>query len=143
MNDDDIDWDGTFSINLDKIIESKDMMGVTKLTAMEAKHEGYLTVGGFLQRLSDFDLHELMSVCEKANSEDNDDIGNVLVITEILAAAEGLPSATPSEITKRMNAFIMLLTIEALYRKGLVKAYHSNMSLGEDAGDKIIVEGIR
>lgn len=142
MNDEDFNEDGTFSVNLDNIIASKDMMAITKMTAMEAKYEGYITVGSYLQRLSDFDLHELMSVAESCKNEDDDRVGELLLISEILAAAEGLDPAQIDEITQRMNSFIMLMTVESLHRKGLVRAIHCNMSLGEDAGDKVIVEKI-
>ena len=112
------------------------------MTAMEAKYEGYITVGSYLQRLSDFDLHELMNICELVKDGEDDRVGELLLISEILAAAEGLDPAQVDEITQRMNSFIMLLTVESLHRKGLVQAIHSNMSLGEDAGDKVIVEKI-
>jgi hypothetical protein len=36
----------------------------------------------------------------------------------------------------------MFVAMESLYRKGMVKVYHKNMSLGEDASDKIVVEKI-
>ena len=142
MNNDDFNEDGTFSVNLDNIIASKDMLAVTKLAAMEAKAEGYLTVGRFLQQLSDHDLNELMDIAESCKDETNDRVGEILLITEILAAGEGLEPATIEEITVRMNSFIVLLTVESLNRKGLVRVFHNNMSLGDDAGDKIIVERI-
>jgi hypothetical protein len=142
MNEDDFDENGTFTFDLDNIIASKDVLAVTKMTAMEAKYEGYITVGSFLQRLSDFDLHELMEICESAKDELNDRVGELLLITGILSAAEGLDSGDLTMITQRMNSFIMLLTIESLHRKGLVRAIHSNMSLGEDAGDRVVVEKI-
>lgn len=143
MDDDDFNEGGTFSVDLENIISSKDMLAVTKLVAMEAKNEGYVTVGRFLQQLSDFDLHELMSVAESAKDEENDRVGELIIIAEILAAGEGLDPGEISDITKRMNAFIVLLTIESLHRKGMVRAFHDNMSLGEDAGNKMIVERIK
>lgn len=142
-NDNDFNEDGTFTFDLDNIIASKDVLAITKMTAMEAKYEGYITVGSYLQRLSDFDLHELLDICESAKDELNDRVGELLLITGILSAAEGLDPGEIDVITQRMNSFIMLLTIESLHRKGLVRAIHSNMSLGEDAGDKIVVEKIK
>jgi hypothetical protein len=141
--DDNFDENGSFIVNLEQIIASKDILAVTKMTALEIKADGYLTVGRYLQRLSDFDLHDLMSICENVKDEQNDQIGDVLLIAEMLATAEGLEPGTPAGIAQRMNAFIMLLTIESLHRKGLVKAHHNNMSLGEDAGNKVIVEKIK
>lgn len=143
MNEDDFDIDGSFNVNLDKILASKDMLAITKLTALEAKTSGYLTVGYFLQRLSDDDLNELLAICEDSKNETNERLGEILLITEILAVSEGIEPGNLSEITKRMNTFIVLMTIESLNRKGLVKVYHNNMSLGDDAGSKIIVEKIK
>ena len=142
MNEDEFNEDGTFSVNLDNIINSRDTLAITKLTAMEAKHEGYLTVGNYLQKLSDIDLHELLDIAESAKDENDDRVGELLLIAEILAAGEGLEPAELIEITDRMNAFIMLLNIESLHRKKLIKAIHQNMSLGADAGDRIIAEKI-
>lgn len=142
MNEDEFDEDGTFTVNLDRIIASKEMLAVTKLTAAKAKMEGYITVGAFLQQLSDPDLNELMFICEAGMDDTNERLGEVLLIAEILAVGEGIEPGTLSQVTQRMNTFIVMLTIESLYRKGLVKVYHNNMSLGEDAGDKIIVEKI-
>lgn len=143
MDENDFNEDGTFSVNIDNIIGSKDMLAVTKLVAMEAKNEGYVTVGRFLQQLSDHDLQELMSVAESAKDEENDRVGELILIAEILAAGEGLDPGQLDDITKRMNVFIVLLTIESLHRKGMVRAFHDNMSLGEDAGNKMIVERIK
>lgn len=141
-NDNEFNDDDTFTFDLDNIIASKDVLAITKMTAMEAKYEGYITVGSYLQRLSDFDLHELLDICESAKDELNDRVGELLLITGILAAAEGLDPGEVDVITQRMNSFIMLLTIESLHRKGMVRAIHSNMSLGEDAGDRVVVEKI-
>jgi len=143
MNDEEFNENGTFSVNLDRIIASKDMLAVTKLVAMEAKNEGYVTVGRFLQQLSDHDLTELLGIAESCKDETNDRVGELLLIAEILAAGEGLEPAEIDEITKRINVFIVLLNVESLHRKGLVKAIHNNMSLGEDAGNKVIVEKIK
>ena len=143
MNDEEFNENGTFSVNLDKILASKDMLAITKLVAMEAKNEGYVTVGRFLQQLSDHDLTELLGIAESCKDETNDRVGELLLIAEILAAGEGLAPAEIDEITKRINTFIVLLNIESLHRKGLIKAIHNNMSLGEDAGNKIIVEKIK
>jgi len=142
MDNDNFDENGHFAVNLEEIASGKHLLAITRLTAMEIKTDGYLTVGRFLQQLSDHDLQEIMNICEKADDESNDKIGDILLIAEMLASAEGLEPGDVTSITRRMNAFIMLLTIESLHRRGLVKAYHNNMSLGDDAGDKIIVERI-
>lgn len=143
MNDEEFNEDGTFSVCLDNIIAGKEVLAITKFVAMEAKHEGYITVGRFLQQLSDHDLQELMGIAESAKDELNDQVGDLLLIAEILAKGEGLEPGTLEDVTKRMNVLIILLTIESLHRKGMVRAFHDNMSLGEDSGDKMIVERVK
>ena len=37
---------------------------------------------------------------------------------------------------------MIMVTMENLYRKGLIKLYHENMSFGEDSEKRVIVEKI-
>jgi hypothetical protein len=58
----------------------------------------------------------------------------------MLAAGEGLALEGVDTTTARVNQFCMLIVIESLARKGLVKVFHENMSFGDEMGDKTIVE---
>lgn len=137
MDDNEEEFDGTFSINYAKILDQKDMLPTTRLLAADLLSNPYMPVGDFFAGLSDSALEELLEVCD--NSE-NPHFEELILIAEMLSNAEGLESGTIDIIHQRANHLITLLAVESLGRKGLVKVYHKNMSFGEDMGDRIIVE---
>jgi hypothetical protein len=138
MNDDFESMDGDYSVNLNAVIKDKNSSAVTKLLASTLMNESYMTVGDFLLGLSDSDLDFLLeAVNEEQNMED------LLLITEMLVSAEGLSgSKTIEEATTRVNSFGTFVVLESLYRKGLIKVHHKNLSFGEDMGDKMVAEKI-
>jgi hypothetical protein len=135
MNED--DEDTTFHVNYAKVLDQKDMLPVTRLLAADLLSTPYMPVGDFIAGLSDASLAELIEVC---NDENHPHFEELLLIAEMLSAAEGLESGTLDTIHERTNHLITLIAIESLARKGLVKVHHKNMSFGEDMGDKVIVE---
>ena len=122
------DW----SIELDRIIASRNFTSIVKQLAVELKSNPYKTVGSFFDTLSNYDLDILM---EKL---DNEDLEEILLITELLARAEGAGARDMEDITRNVNVMTVMIAGEALARKGLVEAFHSNMSFGEDSSDKPI-----
>ncbi len=125
-----------WSIQLDKIIASRSFTSIVKQLAVELKSNPYKTVGSFFDTLSNYDLDILM---EKL---DNDDLEEILLITELLARAEGAGSSDLDHIARNVNVMSVMIAGEALARKGLVEAFHSNMSFGEDSSDKPIFKKI-
>ena len=79
---------------------------------------------------------------EISADEDHPNFEEMILISEMLAAAEGTNMGGTPEVHQRLNLFITWLVFESLKRKGLVKIYYENISFGEDMGDKIIVEKI-
>jgi hypothetical protein len=67
---------------------------------------------------------------------------DIVLMTEMLSRAEGVPSQSVDEITENVNYFGACITCVSLARKGLVRVYYDNMSFGADNGDKMIVEKI-
>jgi hypothetical protein len=45
-------------------------------------------------------------------------------------------------IQKQMSMLLSLITFESLARKGIVRVYHENFTLGDDMADKLVVEKI-
>jgi len=135
MNED--DEDTTFHVNYAKVLDQKDMLPVTRLLAADLLSTPYMPVGDFIAGLSDASLAELIEVC---NDENHAHFEELLLIAEMLSAAEGLESGTLDTIHERTNHLITLIAIEYFARKGLVIVHHKNMSFGEDMGDKVIVE---
>ena len=124
-----------YEIDYHKIINS-DFSAVTKLLAMELMKNPYKTVGEFFKNISDSDLDVLL------NKIDDDDMEEILLLTELLARAEGVGAEDIEGITRNVNVMTMLIAGESLARRGIVKAFHENMSFGEDMKDKILVEKV-
>lgn len=138
-NDNDNDEMGyPIEINYKKITESYDLLPAVRLMAYERLQNPYITPGEWLKNTDDSTISQLLEISEAGAEEDH--YGNVMLMTEMLVQAEGLASDSDEEMLKNLNLFVSLLAIEGLSRKGLVKAYHENMSFGEDMGKKIIVE---
>lgn len=139
-----IEIGGGYSLNYEEILAHKESLAVTRLLASDIMKTGYINVGQFIKELSDADLKTLTSKMEIEEDTGEPDYADLILISEMLATGEGCSqSATPEEFGERMNHLVMLLTIESLARKGLVKVYYENISFHEDMGDKLIVEAIK
>jgi len=124
-----------YFINLDKIQEYPNILAVTKLLALKIQKNPYMSIGNFLLNLSDQDLQIITSI------EENDPLmEDLLMMSFLLARAEGVENGTTELITRHLNMFQGFVVMESLYRKGLVNLYHENLSFGEEDGDKIIAE---
>lgn len=126
-----------FNVNFAAVLAQKDFMAVTRMLAADIMSTPYMSVGDFMRKLSDEELQTLLEISEDDNHERLDE---VLLISEMLAAAEGLEGATIDTSHERVNQFCIFLVLESLARKDLVKLRYENMSFGEDFKDKIIAE---
>lgn len=126
------------TINYKKVIESKEMLSVTRLLAASITLNPYMAVGDFIKNLNGGDLKLLCDVVE--DGTDNPRFEELLLISEMLAKAEGLGTETITDMTKRVEMLSTMLVMESLFRKGLIDLYHENMSFGDDAGDKLIAK---
>lgn len=133
----DIEIGGGYSLNYAEIVEHKELMAITRLLAMHLMKTPYIVVGDYIKELSDSDLKALMAAEEADKYED------IILMSEMLACAEGCEQAPTDKIFQlRAQHLITLLVIESLSRKGLVRVYHENMSFHEDMKEKIVVEKI-
>ena len=135
----DFDDDGEFSINYGKVLHEESFLPVTRLLAADLMKNQYMPIGDFIKSLSDNSLEQLNEICEDENHPNFEEI---ILISEMLAAAEGTNIGGTPEVHQRLNLFITWMVIESLKRKGLVKVYYENISFGDDMGEKIIVEKI-
>ena len=137
----DEDLTGGMFVNIAEIAKSKDMMGVTRMLAIDLMSHPYLTVGDFLKDISDSDLQSLLQGAETDEDTGEVRIEDLLLLSMMLHQAEGLPPIQDDEkATEVMNILINYMAIESLARKGLVKVYRENMSFGDDCAEKIVVE---
>ena len=135
----DFDEDGEFNINYEKVLYEERFLPVTRLLAANLMKNQYMPIGDFIKSLNDNSLEQLNEI---SADEDHPNFEEMILISEMLAAAEGTNMGGTPEVHQRLNLFITWLVFESLKRKGLVKIYYENISFGEDMGDKIIVEKI-
>ena len=134
------DDEGEFSINYQKVLHEETFLPVTRLLAADLIKSQYMLIGDFIKSLSDNTLEELNEIC---GDENHPNFEEMILITEMLAAAEGTNIGGTPEVHQRLNLFITCMAIESLKRKGLVKVYYENISFGDDMSEKIIVEKIK
>jgi len=133
------------TVNYQNVLKQNDYMAVTRLLAANLISEPYMTMRDFLIGLSDRDLKELLEILDSSmgREEDTDPrMEEAVLIVVMLSQAEGLSAGDSKTVTSRLNAFAMILAIESLFRKKLVKIFRENMTLGEDYDSKVICEKI-
>ena len=139
--EDDIDFENSHPC-MEKIIESDKLLPVTKAVAKMLMKNPYTSLGRFFKKLSDDNLQALSEIIEEGDSEFNEGMEDIVLMTEMLSRAEGVPSQCIEDITENVNYFGACITCVSLARKGLVRVYYDNMSFGKDHGDKVLVERI-
>ena len=128
--------------HMEKIIASDKLLPVTKAVAKMLMRNPYTSLGRFFKKLSDENLKALSEIIEEGDSEFNEGMEDIVLMTEMLSRAEGVPSESIDDITENVNYFGACITCVSLARKGLVRVYYDNMSFGRDHGDKVLVEKI-
>jgi len=141
MQDDPIDFENSHP-DMEKIIGSDKLLPVTRSVAKMLMRNPYTSLGKFFKKLSDENLEVLMEIIDEGDSEFNERMEDIVLMTEMLSRAEGVPTESVEEITENVNYFGACVTCVSLARKGLVRVYYENMSFGTDSGEKIIVERI-
>ena len=141
MEDDPIDFENSHP-DMEKIIGSDKLLPVTRSVAKMLMRNPYTSLGRFFKKLSNENLEILMEIIDEGDSEFNDRMEDIVLMTEMLSRAEGVPSQSVDEITENVNYFGACITCVSLARKGFVRVYYDNMSFGADNGDKMIVEKI-
>ena len=127
-----------FNINYTRVATEKSLLSITRMLATDLSNNPYITVGDFLKHLSDGDLEHLIDIIDEG--EEHTNFEDVMLISAMLSEGEGLPCKTIDDYQRCTNMFLVLISIESLYRKGLVKIHRENMSFGEDMADKCIAE---
>ena len=136
----------SMAIRFDKVAEDKSFLPVTRLLAIDIIKNPYLVVGDFMREISDQDIDLLLDI---ADDEDNCHFEELILISEMLAAAEGIPNeyANDKELIEtartRISILLTYLTMESLARKNLIILHRENMSFGDDAGDRVVAEKLK
>ena len=126
--------------DMEKIIRAEGLLPITKSVAKLLLKNQYLSLGKFFKRISDDHLQELMEIIDDADNEFNDGMEDIVLMTEMLSRAEGVPSESIEDITENVNYFGACVTSVSLERKGLVRVFYENMSFGKEFGEQTLVE---
>lgn len=138
MENFEFDSSSEMSINYAEVTKSKDLLAVTRLLAADLLARPYMPLGDYMKSISDNDLQQLLEISE---DDENPRYEDLILMSEMLAAAEGLPGTFDlEEVQERISKFVSFIVIESLARKGLVEVFRENFSFGEDMGNKIVVK---
>lgn len=137
--------DEGFNLNYGNIAAAEWLCPTIRLTALDLQKNPYISVGDWFRKLSINSLNELQEISERAfedpNNPDNTDIEQMMILAMMLALAEGTDDlGNMDHMKKQLSKIIMLVTIVALERKGLVRIWYNNMTLGADMQGVPLVE---
>jgi hypothetical protein len=125
-----------FIINYQRIVDEKSLLSITRLLAIDMMKNPYIRVGDFLKNLSDIDLNVMLDIIDAG--EEHENFSDLILIAEMLATGEGLEQGSLDVVHSRINQFLTLITCESLYRRGMIKVHHENMSFGDDMANAIV-----
>jgi hypothetical protein len=139
--------DDGMQLNYGNIAMAEWLCPTIRLTALDLQKQPYITLGDWFQKQSDNSIRELQHLAEHAyedpDSPDNEDIEQMMILTMMLAAAEGTDDLSDTDnLRRQLSKLIMTITLVSLARKGLVRVFYENLTLGADMDDAKIAEKI-
>lgn len=141
------DESGEYTVDLPKLLADKNHLSITRSIATQLMENPYMSVGQFLQSIPDRDLNILCEIlddqfeCDQRGESDIiDNFDDIVLLSLMLAKAEGLLVSGLDDVENYTNTLSVLITSEGMKRKGFVKMYYENISLGDDYADRIVAE---
>ena len=127
-------------LNLNKILESKNMPNWVLLAAFELTQSNYLTAGDYFEKLDDVEVYEIKNAVDYIKTDNfhqfnlyseqaMQDLENLSLLCFILALGEGEPEMTQSALSSMLEYLFLLVNIENNYREGKVDVIRNNYSL--------------
>lgn len=96
----------------------------------------YMRPGEWLRTVHNVDLMTLAMIADAVEQDPVHDAAEALTaLTMILVTAEGLDIGDDKQMLVYLKQLVMFITLESLYRKGLIDIVHANMSFADDAVD--------
>lgn len=135
----DFEYNDGWTINFKKVSEDNELLAITRLLARDLMVVPYMSVGDFFKKLSDKDLDTLL---ELVNDDDDDSEAEILLLSEMLARAEGSETDDLEQVARNMAIFKILVAGTSLHRKEMVKAHFDKYSFGEDMLTEIVFEKV-
>lgn len=127
-----------YSINYVRVASEKSLLSITRLLATSMTINPYMSVGDFLKNMSDHDLQTLLDIIDVG--EEHQNFEDLMLLSGMLSAAEGIPCKSIDDYHKCMNMFMTFLAVESLYRKKMIKIFRENMSFGDDMMNAKVAE---
>lgn len=142
-----------YVVNYSTVANSSQVLPAISKLAKQLQKSPYLSLGDYMQELTDAEVFSLLSVVEasnadiKNNSGDNYYVQQIVLLTLMLRSAEGLEFFTPGvpdcNMYESANVLCSIIAGESLTRKGLVNSYYENMTLDPSAVDTNTVFEVR
>lgn len=135
-------------VNLQRVIEHKEINSLIKYVAMTIKESGYYSLSLFLRTISNSDLQSLVEDLEMVKHVNDLPTGeftvleNLIILSEMLSQAEGCIGNSDDEAEANFNYFSVVLVCESLKRKGIVTINYDNISFCDEMRDKVFVTKI-
>lgn len=131
-----------FGMNLSLISQQENLTAATRLLAITLEKQPYMSIGDWFKSLSDYQFAELNNLLEEPTQEGDEEL---LLLTLMLSKAEAsdVEYEASEAMARQFDLLKVLITCVSLEKKGLVKIHYENMTLGEDMGDRIVVERIK
>lgn len=135
--------DNGYNINYRNVAEANWILPTIRLLAIDMQKNPYVTLGDWFRGLADSSIYELQELAETCyeDPENADALEQLMLLTMMLASAEGTCDMQDMEKNRTQLGMLMsLITIVSLERKGHVRVFYENLSLGTDMRDAVIVE---
>lgn len=129
-----------YEVNLQKVAEDKKSSGVLRLLAIDLQTNPYLSIGDWLQSLTDTELESLMNDLVDPGVEDENAVSGLILLSLMLSRAEQVFLDTDEDLTRAVGLMSMFIVMASVGRKGLAKIHYQNMSFGDDADHLCIAE---
>lgn len=135
-----------YTVNIEALLESKDTLSCIKELFRSVQKNGYVTPKKYFESVSDTDLHTLSSLVEQMSSEEASDLEQFEAQEHIMLMTIGFLIGEGTEINEDTvmsgsSIVVLMVTLESLARKNLVKVYRENWCLSGEQ-DKVWVERI-
>lgn len=134
-----------YVVNLKLVQQSENLLLITRWIAGKILQDEYVTIGEILYQISKMDNYELEKLIAVAESFEDDGHGdhNIVLITLMLSAAEGLPIESLDQLHQNVGFLIMFLTAMSLEAKGLAIVYYENLTFDTvHFNDRVMFEGL-
>jgi len=134
-----------YVVNLKLVQQSENLLLITRWIAGKILQDEYVTIGEILYQIAKMDNYELEKLIAVAESFEDDGHGdhNIVLITLMLSAAEGLPIESLDQLHQNIGFLIMFLTAMSLEAKGLAIVYYENLTFDTvHFNDRVMFEGL-